>query len=495
MAYTPEELAAYKAMKAQANTPSYTPEELAQYKQMKLDKQSFGENVKRGFLYGEDTGVGGFVGKSGPAIAGGLLGMAAGPAGAALGAASGEAARRGAAEAITGGAAGTTIAGNIAGPAFEATSQIAGAKVLPQVAKGAQYLAKETKVIPFLADTAQSIIKGTGENIIKPWLSSLSGMSEQAIQRFYDMPSTMAQYIKTTPADVAKAGKAFVGIIEQNTSNIGKAYESIIKGIMDKSGKYGPGFRLDLQAPLESAIVKARNEFGYGIPGRIGDEAEQKIFDAFNQRAMQLGTATLEDAYFFQKDLTNAIRRNVGKPISAALGRIKSAVRETLDNSVPEIAEANAIYAQGMELADDLVRIAGSDTPDRAISAAMAKDSKTWDALKELADGVSGARIALEDFTNKQAGAQALKIVPKFGKTGFYPGAIMAGGLAMSNDAVLTAGAASAPFLSPRLTALATRTAGRTAAGLGSEPVKNLGLVGGSQQIADIMRRKYMDQK
>lgn len=436
-----------------------------------------GEKVETGKgIHAADVGQ--VIGRSGPAAVLGGIGAIAGPLGAGVGAAAGESIRRAGAALMTKNTD-TNIVGNIGGPALEGASQYLGARYLP----GVLTAIGKTAPVQAVKSGIKAMISGTGENILKPGVSFLSSIDQPALQRIYDRPSEVFSKVGANTKDVADAAKAFVEVVDKNTAQFHQTYKNIIDGVL-KGDTYGPDFKISLSRPLGEVIDTTRKEFGYGVKGRVFDKAEQKVFDTFANRAKDLGDASVEDVYYFQKDLNNISRKYAGEPIGAALGKIKTKVGEVLTKEIPEIKEANAIYAEGMEMVDDLSKLAKSDTPASAIRSAQRRQSMTWEKMLDLADKSAEARQVLDNFYDIEAAQQMTKIFPKMGKTGFAPGAIIAGGIMAQSPMTLATGAAAAPFLSPRISGLATGAlskAGDVAKDvIGSESLKTgLGLSAG----------------
>jgi hypothetical protein len=312
----------------------------------------------------------------------------------------------------------------------------------------------------YLPPIAGKVIKGVG-NIASSVAGGISGVSKQAMDAMVDSPSTVLKYIGTTAEDVATNAKAFVSAVEQNANRAGEAYRNIINGIVRSNQKYGADFKIDLASDLSPTIKQVQKDFGYGLPGRVPDKGESDLFQQFADRAGQLTNATVDDAYFFQRDLTNAIKLNKGKPISSALGQLKSVTMGKLSNSVPEIAEANKVYAHAMGLDDELSRVTNADNAVSIIQGAFKNKSNTRDAILRLADESAEVRKYLEGVMSGSAGKEFTPWLRDFPPTGFTAGVGAGGATAAFNPSTI-------PFVLPLATMLSPRLVGYGSAGVGA---------------------------
>jgi hypothetical protein len=401
----------------------------AGFMQQDFQPQGFGEKAAR------------FAGEIAPPAFGAIAGTPGGPAGMAVGAAAGESVRQtvraamgedvGALEAIT-------------KPAKEAALQYTGAKYIgPMVGKAINKLAK-----------------GFADNIAKPAMAFLSKVPEDQIQRAYDKPSQVWAMVGKDQSDISNSAKTFVALVNDNINAASTRYAELVD-LAVKSGKYS-GLKFNLKADMAPVITETRKSFGYGLKGRIGDKAEAKVFQEFAEATNKLDKASIEDVYFLQRDINNAIRRAEGKPLSAALGKLKSAVNARLSQEAPEIAQANALYAKAMDSAEDFARLLRTETPATAIRQAQVKQSTLWDDMVKFADETAAGRKALDDFFDTEAGVAMTKVVPKMGQSGFYPtiGLVLGGLTATAGPGVGALGAiTTVPFFSPRLTGIAAMAA------------------------------------
>ena len=278
-----------------------------------------------------------------------------------------------------------------------------------------------------------------------------------------------------TAEDVASAGKTFVALVGDNIEAASSRYRELID-LAVKSGKYEK-LRIDLKSTISPVLATVKKDFGYGVKGRTADKAEAKVFNEFAKAADKLDNATIEEAYYFQKDLNNAIRRAEGSPIGVALGKLKEYVNTTHTEKAPEIAQANTLYAKAMSDAEELARLLKTETPAQVMRRAKTSDSLLWDKIVSVADETAQGRAALDNLYDTEAASYITKIVPKMGQSGFYPtmGALLGGSALISPTVGGVAAATTVPFFSPRLTGVAA-----IAAKMSTEAAKKAGPVMGA---------------
>lgn len=433
-----------------------------------FEPQTFGEKAAR------------FAGEIAPSAIGGIAGTPGGPAGMAVGAAAGESVRQ-----TVRAAMGEDVSAleAVIKPAKEAVLQYTGAKYIG----------------PMVGKAIDKLTSGFAENIAKPAMAFLSKVPEDQIQRAYDKPSQVWAMVGKTQADISESAKTFVALVNDNINAASTRYSELVD-LAVKSGKYS-GLKFNLKADMAPVIDETRKSFGYGLKGRVGDKAEAKIFQEFAEATNKLDKASIEDVYFLQRDINNAIRRAEGKPLSAALGKLKSAVNARLSQEAPEIAQANALYGKAMESAEDFARLLRTETPATAIRQAQVKQSTLWDDMVKFADETAAGRKALDDFFDTEAGEAMTKVVPKMGQSGFYPAiALVLGGLtATAGPGAGAVGAAlTVPFFSPRLTgiaAMAARGAAEAAKVVGPRVATPIGAAAVSPMLPEEIKSLYKSGK
>lgn len=231
-------------------------------------------------------------------------------------------------------------------------------------------------------------ILGEGKEAIETeGRSILSKRHEELINAGKEI-SEQAEFLKIKAVE---AGQALQGRIAEIPKKTGREYKAAIDKILgEKSLKYGlpPGaaypYQIDVQKPLMNTIKTVREEFGYGLPGRIGDKSEMSLFQEFQNRIAEMGKASVDEVYYLQKDLTHQIKLNMGKPIAAALRQLKNKVMSVLDESVPEIRPANIGYKTGMELSDELSGMGSADILADQIHKAFKYGGNKKDALMKF---------------------------------------------------------------------------------------------------------------
>ncbi len=257
--------------------------------------------------------------------------------------------------------------------AVEGGLNYAGAKYLPPVTKAVGDVAK--RGFNWAAESLGGVAKGTIEYAEKnlPTVSKYIGASKEQIGAF--------------ASDIRGA---LGGAIEKSE----KVYRDIASKLSGANPEYGNGIKVNLKKALTNTLDDVERDFGYnapkpravempresglldqfgkkmpapkppppdtGIPSdsvkRVVGEKDVALFQKFKSLTGQLENATPQQVYFFQRDLNSAILENEGKPIAAALGKIKSATSEFIDanqDKLPDLAKGNRAWAAAQELARD----------------------------------------------------------------------------------------------------------------------------------------------
>lgn len=440
---------------------------LVDYQSRKSAKsQDYGEAIltnkpTQGVVQGLVRGLPATGGMMAGASAGGFAGAAAGSAlgpigtlaggaigavgGAALGAASGESAR----QAIAQGTA-------AAFPEERYPIQRPG-----QLMKALGGAAKEGAISEVTGKVAGPVLNAS-KKVIKPILgffaNKLGGLSDFTIKSLEKNAPLVMKYARMG-ADAAKEAAAqhakdFGEIIDRQAEEAGELYREILVKTIGDTKRY------DLSKELRGAIESIRKDFGYGefappssqgpakkILGptgnvisivkpaatnagegieRVSHPDEVAAFNEFASLAGRSKDVSAEQVYFFQRDLSNAIKRNAGKPIAAALAQLKKQVMPLL----PLMGGANAIYKGAQELSEELSRVVNADDKARAINSAFRNKGETRDAILSLISKDKVAKASADGVLAATAGSQASRYfrdLPHTGLAAGYGAAVGAG--------------------------------------------------------------------
>lgn len=404
---------------------------------------------------------------AGPMI-GSAVGMFAGPGGTVLGAAAGKAAQN-AYQASQGQRAPglANAAGAIASPAVEAVTQYTGEK--------------------YLGPVMGKVGEGLGK-VGKSFASTMSGVGRDFLDRVAERPfqvlKKMGEGVLGVEADsMREALKATAGTASQ-------LYDDVIQAVLTHK-KYGPGWRYPVGDSLSPVFDKARKDFGFGVPTRFGPATgEAEIFNDIANVAREIGWGTAEQVYNFQKDLNAKIAQHSGTPLGAALMRVKSAVRDGLGRSVPEIGQANRIYATLKPLEDFAEGAANKENIVQFLRTASKDNTrKSANELANLAAEFPKVGKQLDTLLDSMAGAAVAPMVPdQLVRTGLT-GAVISG-LGTLNPAAYAA----VPFMSPRLAGLATAYGSRLGTAIGPRGSE---IIGGqvNRSSLDALKRSYNQRR
>jgi len=399
-----------------------------------------------------------FAGAAGLETLGGTLGVPLGPGGVAAGAAAGKATHEAVRRGIGAFRPGTTDMG---GGLEQVTGRVAGEAALQGL--GAKYLPPITKAVGTgIAATGEFI----GKKVLAPLAASTAGLSNEAMEAMIQSPSTVIKHIGIKPEQIAGYAKAFQETVAENVRRAGNAYKEIIENQVRKNPAYLESFKSDFPRVMSDTLKKAREDFGYGIPGRFTNEQEANTFNTLADHIGQkMRNPTAEELYFLQKDLNHLIKQNVGKPLGAAVKQVRTKLMGYLDDKIPEIKEANAIYRTAMELEEDLSKVTNADNAVTIIKSAFKNKTRTGDALLESADKIAGAREAIEGVLKGSAGKEFSPWIRSLPQTGFATGAVGGlGYLGATQPALLPL---AIPALSPRAVGYGIAGAVKGSAALG----------------------------
>lgn len=332
---------------------------------------------------------------------------------------------------------GTGVGAGIGSAAHSIGKKLAGAEVSP-VAAGADALIETgTNMLGgaagkyVLGPVAKFGIAKTGDtaawvgkNLMVPPMRAIAGVSREAMEQIIDQPGKVMKFIGEAPGALQGYAEAFVESISTNATKADNAYWKLINGTIHTNKKYGQ-FKVDLMngelskniSPGLKRLLKTAGAttdptisditagvyktFGFGRMGRINDAVETKLFNEFATALPKLENATLEEVYYFQKDLTKAIAKNTDvygnkAPVAVALSYLKEGVMDHLADRVPEISKANKLYARSMDLTDRLSKVLRADNPARVMMAAIKGKTNTGKALIDAANRAANSRKALE---------------------------------------------------------------------------------------------------
>lgn len=335
-------------------------------------------------------------------------------------------------------------------------------------------------------------IKAAGRGLVNnPIARAVGNYTKEGAERLLSRPKEVIAQMGE--GAVGEAAQAFKQGVSDNVRAAGDAYRGLIDKVIGQNPKYGPGFRLNLQDGIGDDLARISKDYGYGQPGRLAEEGSQSRFLDFLRKANELKDATADQVYYFQRDLNNAIRSSGDDTLKSALREVKSSTNKFLETRVPEIGQANKVYAEAMTLADDLSRVTNADDAARLIGAKMKGSSETRQAILDASERIPAVKQALEQLQDAQAGAQFNKGVPDIPRTGF--GASLTLGLnSVFNPGAVALGTLGAAGVSPLATAYAVKGAQAVAGAVPKATYRVIAqpaAAAGSSALADqYMRRR-----
>lgn len=402
-------------VRAEQPKGGFNPDRVKQVELAVEQDPSLLEKFKAGFM-GKPVQNGGMAeaaGKYGLEFAGGVAGSFASPV------------------------VGTGVGAGIGSAAHSIGKKLAGAEVSPVAAGKDALIETGTNMLGgaagkyVLGPVAKFGIAKTGDaatwvgkNLMAPPMRAIAGVSREAMEQIIDQPGKVMKFIGEAPGALQGYAEAFVESISTNATKADNAYWKLINDTIHTNKKYGQ-FKVDLMngelskniSPGLKRLLKTAGattdptisditagvykEFGFGRMGRINDDAETKLFNKFATALPKLENATLEEVYYFQKDLTKAIAKNTDAygnkaPVAVALSYLKEGVMDHLADRVPEISKANKLYARSMDLTDRLSKVLRADNPARVMMAAIKGKTNTGKALIDAANRAANSRKALE---------------------------------------------------------------------------------------------------
>lgn len=284
---------------------------------------------------------------------------------------------------------------------------------------------------------------------------NFGGMRQGTIDTIKEDAGAVAGQLGSTRQDVGATG-------ENMRSAIGDAVESgkeFYKQVAEKYSKPSAAgdipVRLNIKGNLATKIKEIGQEAGYvsGDLKRISDKTAAEKFSQFLDLANEYDSASPRQLYFLQKDIAGAIRENEGKPLAAALGKVKSAInnfiQENADKLPADLLEANKAYAAASNIESDASKLTNANDAITYIKNAFDTnkyESQAKEGLISLSQRVPALGELIKTARSGVAAEEAGKLVRDFPDTGFKAGAIAAGAAAIKFPALIPL----APAFSPR---------------------------------------------
>lgn len=382
----------------------------------------------------------------------------------------------------------TTSAMAFAAPQIVKGGVQAGAAALKAAAPGSKVAAGTAAAVDFAANViptgpgelaAQAVGERYAGPVLKAVGKAVNPVAKKALsfmaQKFGGLAEETTKLLEARAPDVVKyarqgvdaateaaaaAAKTVKERIEQYVDKAGQEYGQAIDNLVTTNPQYN-NLRVDLPRLAGKTIEKVRQDFGFadqsarlpnlqlvgpggqavqaaqGAVQRVGKAAGD--VDLFNEFAAQFQRPmTPTQAYLLQKDLSYAIRANAGKPISAALGKLKTAAVSAFDATLQgsPLETVNKGYRAAMTIADDLSKVSNADNAVTVINSAFKNRGETRDALATIAKVSPGVQQALDDMFAATAGKQVAHWTAQLPPTGAK--ALYQLGLGASGAAVMT---------------------------------------------------------
>lgn len=288
------------------------------------------------------------------------------------------------------------------------------------------------------ADLAAPVVidkmREPAKKIVGWFAQKFGGVADDTLKMLESRAPEVVQYArqgyeKATKA-ATNAGKEIQGHIEDYANQAGEEYRKAVEAIVKANPQYN-NLRIDLNRMIGGSVDRIRNDFGFadqsarlpnlqlvdssgktvqaaqGAVTRVGkSEGDTALFNEFAAQAKNQMTPT--QAYYLQRDLSDAIRSNIGKPIAAALAQLKKEVVGAFDSSVANtpIATTNKNYRIAMTLGEDLAKVGNADNPLQVVKSAFSRDTNTADALSEFFAKSPAAKAAWDKAQVADAGAK-----------------------------------------------------------------------------------------
>ncbi len=377
------------------------------------------------------------------------------------------------------------------------------------------------KVAPVVLSKSASALRGGFKMLVK----TITGISEEAFERNMSRALEVMTFARQgkEASDEAVAGAAddFINTINQYVEIAQAKYGKLVQKAMQRREGSGEAVRINLKQRLEQTIQQTRDDFAFGIGKQADDPlanivtpegapirpkapsaqtpsgartlkpggADEKKFNKVMEQIGDLADATPEEVYLRQKYLNRQIGNEISKtaagqevtPLGVAFMRVHKQMRQILNDSLPELGEANSVYSGALELRDTLKPLLRSRRAAGSIKSALkVPGDKLGTAIRNAASKIKEGNAAINTMLDAQAGSE---FAPAFGnlpRTGLA-GAM--GATAVFRPEVL----AGLPLLSPRAVGEAI-AAGTTK--ISGSVAKHLGQQGGGRIGAEFARKK-----
>ena len=314
----------------------------------------------------------------------------------------------------------------------------------------------------------------------------------------------------------AAAAKSVKASIDAYVDKAGDEYAAAVDQLIAKNAAYN-SLRVDLPRLAGKTVEKLRQDFGFadqsarlpnlqivgpgGQPIQAAQGAVQRVgkaagdVDLFNEFAAQFQRPmTPTQAYLLQKDLSYAIRANAGKPIAAALGKLKTAAVDAFDATIGNtpLSGINKGYRAAMELAEELSKVSNADNAVTVINSAFKNRGETRDALAAIAKVSPGVQKSLDDMFAATAGKNVAHWTAQLPPTGAK--ALYQMGLGASGAAVMTNPVVGIPSAAAYMGATSPRVYGEAFNAL-TKTLPNVPRGGPTAALAALRARRKEDER
>lgn len=242
-----------------------------------------------------------------------------------------------------------------------------------------KYVGLSADDVARMGSDIQEVVKNS-KTVINDSARKVLGDRHEALIKANDIVS---QHLSGIKNKIVNYGQELQSLIPTIKEKAGAEYQALIKKVIGKNSKYKT-LKLDFRTGLADSIKSVRDDFGYGNPTRNPDPIGQEAFTQYVNRIVGLDKANIEDAFYLQKDLGNAIYRYRGTETAAALKRLRDGVLDLM-NTVPEIKKGNTAYRTGMTLLDDLGNMGDADNLSKQVIAAFNEGGNKMDTLMRFA--------------------------------------------------------------------------------------------------------------
>lgn len=283
---------------------------------------------------------------------------------------------------------------------------------------------------------------------------TVGGLSKGALERISLRPKQVMSQLSRDAEAAPQLVDEFTSAVKENFNLVKEQYQTMVDTITEAPKYINSRFKLK-DSSVAKDISSIQNDFGYGLPGRLGkSSSEGKKFLEVKKAVSELGDASARDIWLLQKDVNRLAGDNVGNQLGVALKRVQRSLRDFLGENIPEIREANKAYAKAASLDDAAAPILNAQNPRSRIKAALVNKTALRDKkiLEEVSEEIPRAKKALDAVVDNLAGVEFDPLVARVPPTGLATGFGMLGfGAASGNPLALGSAAAMAPFASPRL--------------------------------------------